>query len=50
MKTFLILEGFAFFMLYLENSSIITNDLVRQPVALKKNNDICPARYMSYKF
>jgi hypothetical protein len=36
MKTCLILEGFAFFMLHPENSSNITNDSVRQPVALKK--------------
>lgn len=50
MKTFLIVENFAFFMLYPENSSIITNDSVRQPVALKKKNDIRPSRFMFYKF
>ena len=50
MKTCLILEGFAFFMLQPENSLIITNDSVRQPVALKKNNDIRPSRYLFYKF
>jgi hypothetical protein len=48
MKNCLILEGFAFFMLYPENSSIITNDSVRQPVALKKNIDIRPSKYIIY--
>jgi hypothetical protein len=34
----------------LENSSNITNVSVWQPIELKKNNGICPSRYMFYNF
>ena len=44
------IRRFCLFMLHPENSSNITNDSVRQPVALKKNNGIRPSRYMFYNF
>lgn len=48
MKTFLIVENFAFFMLHPENSLNTINDSVRQPVALKKNNDIRQSENITY--